>query len=39
VETYSKRNDTDSYTVRARRVVVPVVLEPRAGLRVTGTTL
>jgi hypothetical protein len=39
VETYSKRNDTDSYTIRARRVVVPVVLEPRAGLRITGTTL
>jgi hypothetical protein len=39
VETYSKRNDTDSYTVRARRVVVPVVLEPHAGLRITGTTL
>lgn len=39
VETYSKRNDTDSYTVRARRVVVPVVIEPRAGMRLTGTTL
>ncbi|TFD09816.1 hypothetical protein E3T26_14405 [Cryobacterium sp. TMT1-21] len=39
VETYSKRNDTDSWTVRARRVVVPVVIEPRAGLRISGTTL
>ena len=39
VETYSKRNQTDSYTVRARRVVVPVVLEPRAGLHITGTSL
>ena len=39
VETYSKRNGTDSYTVRARRVVVPVVIEPRAGLRITGTGL
>lgn len=39
VETYSKRTDTDSYTVRARRVTVPVVVEPHAGLRITGTGL
>ncbi|MGO4488159.1 phage major capsid protein [Microbacterium sp. 2RAF4] len=39
VETYTNRNKTDSYTVRARRVVVPVVIEPHAGLRITGTTL
>ncbi|WP_104084242.1 hypothetical protein [Cryobacterium sp. Y11] len=39
VETYSQRNKTDSYTVRARRVVVPVVLESHAGLHITGTTL
>lgn len=39
VETYTKRNTTDSYTVRARRVTVPVVIEPRAGLKITGTGL
>lgn len=39
VETYTNRNKTDSYTVRARRVVVPVVLEPHAGLKITGTGL
>lgn len=39
VETYSDRNKTDSYTVRARRVSVPVVLEPHAGLKITGTGL
>ena len=39
VETYSKRNNTDSYTVRARRVVVPVVIEPQAGLVISGTGL
>ncbi|KDA05558.1 hypothetical protein DC31_13880 [Microbacterium sp. CH12i] len=39
VETYSNRNKTDSYTVRARRVTVPVVLEPHAGLKITGTGL
>lgn len=39
VETYSDRNKTDSYTVRARRVVVPVVVEPHAGLKLTGTGL
>lgn len=39
VEAYSKRTTTDSYDVRARRVTVPVVIEPRAGLRITGTGL
>lgn len=39
VESYSKRTNTDSYDVRARRVTVPVVIEPRAGLRITGTAL
>lgn len=39
VEGYSKRTNTDSYDVRARRVTVPVVIEPRAGLRITGTAL
>ncbi len=39
VESYSKRTTTDSYDVRARRVTVPVVIEPRAGLRITGTAL
>lgn len=39
VEAYSQRTKTDSYDVRARRVTVPVVIEPRAGLRITGTSL
>lgn len=39
VEAYSKRTNTDSYDVRARRVTVPVVIEPKAGLRITGTSL
>lgn len=38
VEVKSLRDDdTDSYKVRGRRVFVPVVLEPRAGIRITGT--
>lgn len=38
VEVKSIRDeDTDSYRVRGRRVMVPVVLEPRAGIRITGT--
>ncbi|MDI3331414.1 MAG: hypothetical protein QJR09_11905 [Micrococcus sp.] len=38
VEVKSIRNDEeDKYRLRARRVTVPVVLEPRAGLRLTGT--
>lgn len=39
VEAYSKRTNTDSYDVRARRVTVPVVIEPKAGLKITGTAL
>lgn len=39
VEAYSQRTKTDSYDVRARRVTVPVVIEPKAGLKITGTTL
>jgi hypothetical protein len=39
IETYIHRNQTDSYTVRARRVTVPVVIEPHAGLKITGTGL
>ena len=30
-------DDRDGYRVRARRVTVPVVLEPSAGVRITGT--
>lgn len=30
-------DDKDRYKVRARRVTVPVVLEPRAGVFITGT--
>lgn len=38
VEVKSMRQDeTDSYLVRARRVTVPVVLEPKAGIIVTDT--
>lgn len=32
-------DDRDGYRVRARRVTVPVVLEPRAGVKITGTGL
>lgn len=39
VEAYSQRTKTDSYDVRARRVTVPVVIEPKAGLKITGTAL
>lgn len=34
-----RQEDTDAYRVRARRVIVPVVLEPRAGVKITGTGL
>lgn len=38
VEVKSIRDDDrDRYKVRARRVTVPVVLEPNAGVRITGT--
>lgn len=30
-------DDTDSYNLRARRVTVPVVLEPNAGIQIIGT--
>lgn len=40
VETKSIRDeDTDSYNLRARRVTVPVVLEPNSGIRIAGTGL
>lgn len=40
VEALSKRDDdTDSYDLRARRVTVPVVTEPLAGVQLTGTGL
>jgi len=39
VETKSIRNDKkDMYDLRARRVTVPVVLEPNAGFEITGVT-
>lgn len=34
-----RKDETDKYRLRARRVTVPVVLEPRAGIRITGTGL
>ncbi|MBF4625542.1 hypothetical protein [Clavibacter sp. VKM Ac-2872] len=40
VETFTERiAQRDAYRARARRVTVPVVLEAKAGLRVTGTGL
>jgi hypothetical protein len=39
VETWSERNKRDGYDVRARRVVVPVVTEPLAGVKITNTGL
>ncbi|QYC54927.1 major capsid protein [Arthrobacter phage Popper] len=32
-----RKEDTDSYLLRARRVTVPVVLEPNAGIIITNT--
>lgn len=38
IEVKSMRVDErDGYRVRARRVTVPVVIEPNAGIRITGT--
>jgi len=34
-----RKDDTDSYLLRGRRVTVPVVLEPRAGVVITDTGL
>jgi hypothetical protein len=34
-----RKGDLDKYVLRARRVVVPVVTEPLAGVTITGTTL
>lgn len=39
VETKTERLKTDGYRVTARRVTVPVVIEPHAGVAITGTTL
>lgn len=41
VETHVERipNGVDGYRAQARRVVVPVVTEPLAGIKITGTTL
>lgn len=39
VERLSGSDDRDGYRPRARRVTVPVVLEPAAGTRITGTGL
>lgn len=39
VEAFTNRHKDDKYEVRARRVTVPVVLEPLAGVRITGTGL
>lgn len=34
-----RQSETDGYLVRGRRVTVPVVVEPNAGVRLTGTGL
>jgi hypothetical protein len=34
-----RQDETDSYLLRARRVTVPVVLEPKAGAVISGTGL
>lgn len=34
-----RQDETDSYRPRARRVTVPVVMDPGAAVRITGTTL
>lgn len=34
-----RKEDNDSYLLRARRVTVPVVLEPNAGITITNTGL
>jgi len=39
VEGSSERGRRDNYEIRARRVTVPVVLEPLAGVQLTGTSL
>ncbi len=40
IEVKTMRTDeTDGYRVRARRITVPLVLEPNAGMRITGTGL
>lgn len=39
METASDRVKGDKYEVRARRVTVPVVTEPLAGVKITGTSL
>jgi hypothetical protein len=39
VETKTERHKDDKYEVRARRVVVPVVTEPLAGVQITNTSL
>jgi hypothetical protein len=39
VETKTDRHRDDKYEIRARRVTVPVVTEPLAGVRITGTGL
>ncbi|MEO5919927.1 MAG: hypothetical protein ABIQ01_02175 [Pseudolysinimonas sp.] len=39
VESWSERNKRDGYDVRARRVVVPIVEDPLAGVKITNTAL
>ena len=39
IEVMSNRHKDDKYELRARRVTVPVVVEPLAGVKITGTGL
>lgn len=34
-----REDDTDEWVVRARRVTVPIVVEPHSGIQITGTGL
>ncbi len=39
VEAKTERGKNDNWEARARRVTVPVVTEPLAGVKITGATL
>lgn len=39
IESLSSRTERDGYDLRGRRVTVPVVTDPMAGVRITGTNL
>ena len=39
IEVRTERTSTDARTIRARRVAVPIVVDPTAGVQLTGTGL